>query len=107
MGKMWDGGRDRVGIEVVEYWERRFLDACDMGRGSVVLRPGGPGGDVMSGDVMSGGSGGCAVLIAGGEMAGGDVAGDDACDMTAVMAVVGWGEGARGRNAVLPVRGTA
>lgn len=99
MGKMWDGGRDRVGIEVVEYWERRFLDACDMGRGSVVLRPGG--------DVMSGGSGGCAVLIAGGEMAGGDVAGDDACDMTAVMAVVEWGEGARGRNAVLTVRGTA
>ena len=81
---MCDGGRDRVGIEAVEYCERRFLDACDMGRGRVVLRP--------SGDVMSGGSGGCAVFKAGGEMAGGDVAGEDPDDMIAVMAVTRLGE---------------
>jgi hypothetical protein len=86
-------------MEAVEYCERRFLDACDMGRGIVVLRPGG--------DVMSGGSGGCVVFIAGGEMAGGDVAGEDPGDMTAVMAVVGWGEERGVGMRVLMVRGTA
>lgn len=51
MGNSWEGGREREGIELtVEYCDRRFLDACDIGRGSVLLRAGG--------EVMSGGSGG-------------------------------------------------
>jgi hypothetical protein len=76
---MWEGGRDREGIElVVEYCDRRFLDACDIGRGRLLLRAGG--------EVMSGGSAGCAELAAGDERAGGgEVAGDEPGDKTAVM----------------------
>lgn len=76
---MCDGGRDLEGMElVVEYCDRRFLEACDIGRGRVLLRAGG--------EVMSGGSAGCAELAAGGEMEGGEVAGDGLGDMMAVMA---------------------
>lgn len=83
---MWEGGRDLEGTEpVVEYCDRRFLEACDIGRGRLLLRAGG--------DVTSGGSAGCVVLTAGGE-----VAGEEAGDMTAVMASrktncwrAGWG----------------
>lgn len=46
MGNRYDGGRDREGIEPVEYCDSRFLEACDMGRGSVLRRE---GGDVMRG----------------------------------------------------------
>lgn len=78
---MWEGGRDLEGIElVVEYCDKRFLDACDIGRGRLLLRAGG--------EVMSGGSAGCECgeAAAGGEMAdGGEVAGDEPGDMTAVM----------------------
>jgi hypothetical protein len=79
-GKMCEGGRDLEGRElVVEYCDKRFLEACDMGRGRLVLRAGG--------DVMSGGRAGCAVFRAGGDemAAGGEVAGDEPGDMTAVM----------------------
>jgi hypothetical protein len=87
MGKMCEGGRDLEGMElVVEYCDRRFLEACDMGRGRLLLRAGGGGG---GGEVMSGGSAGCAVFAAGDGMAGGEVAGDEPGDMTAVMVRVG------------------
>lgn len=76
---MWEGGRDLDGTElVVEYCDRRFLEACDIGRGRVLLRAGG--------DVMSGGSAGCAEFAAGDEMAGGEVTGDELGDIIAVMA---------------------
>lgn len=89
VGKTWEGGRDLEGMElVVEYCDRRFLDACDIGRGRLLLRAGG--------EVMSGGSAGCAGLAAavadgdgdgdGDERAGGgEVAGDEPGDKTAVM----------------------
>jgi hypothetical protein len=77
-GNMWEGGRDLVGMELaVEYCDRRFLEACDMGRGRLVLRAGG--------DVISGGRAGCAEVAAEDAMAGGEVAGDEPGDMTAVM----------------------
>jgi hypothetical protein len=68
MGKMKEGGRDLVGRElVVEYCDKRFLEACDIGRGRLLLRAGG--------EVISGGSTGCAELAAGEDaMAGGEVA---------------------------------
>jgi hypothetical protein len=76
---MCEGGRDLDGIELaVEYCDKRFLEACDMGRGKALLRAGG--------EVMIGVSAGCAVLAAGGEMAGGEVAGEEVGDMIAVMA---------------------
>jgi hypothetical protein len=75
---MWDGGLDRVGIELVEYCDKRFLDACDMGRGRVLLRNGG--------EVISGGSGGGVALAVCVVMAGGEVAGEEEPgDMMAVM----------------------
>lgn len=46
IGKRYDGGREREGTEPVEYCDRRFLEACDMGRGRFVRRP---GGDVING----------------------------------------------------------
>lgn len=48
-----------------------------MGRGRLLLRAGG--------EVMSGGSAGCAEFPAGGERAGGEVAGEEPGDITAVM----------------------
>ncbi len=80
MGKMWDGGRDREGIELVEYCDKRFLDACDIGRGRMLLRAGGAGGEVISG-----GRAGCDVFAAGEGITGGDVAGEELGDMIAVM----------------------
>ena len=77
-GKMCDTGRDRVGIELVEYCDKRFLEACDMGRGRVLLRDGG--------EVINGGSGGCVAFAVWVVMAGGEVAGDEPGDMIAVMA---------------------
>ena len=75
---MWEGGRDLEGMEpVVEYCDRRFLEACDMGRGRLLLRAGG--------EVMSGGRAGCAEVPAGDERAGGEVAGEEPGDITAVM----------------------
>ena len=64
-------------MELAEYWDKRFLDACDIGRGRVLRR--------VAGEVMRGGSGGCAVAVAAEEMADGEVAGDEPGDMTAVM----------------------
>lgn len=64
-------------MELVEYCDKRFLDACDIGRGRVLRRAGG--------EVISGGSGGCAVVAGGEEMAGGEVAGEEPGDMMAVM----------------------
>jgi hypothetical protein len=77
MGKIWEGGRERDGTELVEYWERRFLEACDIGRGSVLRRVGG--------DVINGGREGWFGLPVGDVTAGGDVAGDELGDIIAVM----------------------
>jgi hypothetical protein len=76
MAYICETGRDRGGIEPVEYCDNRFLDACDIGRGSVDLRGGG--------DVMRGGKGGWSVFEEGDDTTGGDVAGE-VCDMTAVI----------------------
>jgi len=75
---MCDGGRDRDGIELVEYCDKRFLDAWDIGRGKVLLRDGG--------EVINGGSGGCDALGVCDEIAGGEVAGEEPGDIIAVMA---------------------
>ena len=85
---MCDGGRDRDGIELVEYCDKRFLDACDMGRGSVLRRDGG--------EVINGGRGGCAALVVCEEITGGEVAGEEPGDMTAVMTEA-CGRGGEGR----------
>lgn len=86
---MCEGGRDLEGTEpVVEYCDRRFLEACDIGRGRLLLRGAGD-------DVINGGRAGCAELPAGDEMAGGEVAGEEPVDMTAVM--VRGGKLVRGR----------
>jgi hypothetical protein len=53
------------------------LDACDIGRGSVLLRVGG--------EVINGGSGGWLGFEDGDEIAGGDVAGVELGDIMAVM----------------------
>lgn len=45
---MWDGGRERDGTEPVEYCDRRFFEACDIGLGAVERR--------LGGEVISGGS---------------------------------------------------
>lgn len=76
---MCDGGRERDGIEPVEYCDNRFLEACDIGRGIVDLLLG------FGGDVMSGGRGGWFGLTPGDETGGGEVAGDEVGDMTAVI----------------------
>lgn len=77
---MPEGGRDLDGAEPdVEYCDRRFLEACDIGRGRLLLRV------VGGGLVISGGSAGCAVFETGEEMVGGEVAEDEPGDMTAVM----------------------
>lgn len=89
---MCEGGRDREGIELVEYCDRRFLDACDIGRGRVLLRAGG--------DVINGGRAGWAVAAAGGDMAGGEVAGEEPGDMMAVIV----GISVRGRGVSLDWR---
>lgn len=47
---MWEGGRDRVGPEYVEYCDNRFLEAREFGRCKVDLR--------VLGEVISWGSGG-------------------------------------------------
>lgn len=99
MAKMWEGGRDLEGMELaVEYCDRRFLEACDIGRGIWLLRAGG--------EVMRGGSAGSAALAfafaeAGEDMAGGDVAGDDPGDMNAVMVLEGV-DHASARNCSVP-----
>lgn len=49
IGKTCDAGRDRGGIEPVEYCDRRLLEACDIGRGRLVWRA---GVDVISGGNM-------------------------------------------------------
>jgi hypothetical protein len=72
---MCEGGRERVGIELVEYCDQRFLDACDIGLGSALLRAGG--------EVINGGRAGWA--DDGEVSAGGDVAGEEEDDMTAVI----------------------
>jgi hypothetical protein len=41
MGNRYEAGRDREGIDPVEYCDRRFLEACDIGRGMLVRRAGG------------------------------------------------------------------
>lgn len=56
IGKTWEGGRERDGIEVVEYWESRLLDACEFGRCRVERRD--------CGEVIKGGS--CCMLVDGG-----------------------------------------
>lgn len=76
-GKTWEGGRDLDGIEPVEYCDSLFLEACDIGRGSVDLREGG--------EVINGGSGGWFALDDGEVTAGGEVAGDELGDITAVI----------------------
>jgi hypothetical protein len=88
MGKIWDGGRDLEGSElVVEYCDKRFLEACDMGRGRLLLRADG------GGDVISGGRAGCAEFtVMGDGMGGGEVAGVEPGDMTAVIV---WGSSAQ------------
>jgi hypothetical protein len=86
MGKICDGGRDREGPEPVEYCDRRFLDAYDIGRGSVLLRPGG--------EVINGGSAGW-LGFAPGEASAGDEFGDgDDGDMTSISGSQG-GNGSR------------
>ena len=98
MAMMWEGGRDLDGIEpVTEYCDSRFLEACDIGRGSVVLRAG------TGEDVISGGSGGWAWLEAGGGMAGGDVAGDEPGDMIAVI-LGEMASGSRGGKMIVGLR---
>lgn len=66
-------------MEPAEYCDRRFLDACDIGRERVDLRFG------FGGDVMRGCSGGWLGFAPGDVIAGGDVAGDDVGDITAVI----------------------
>lgn len=74
MGKTCEGGRDLDGIEPVEYCDSRFLEACDIGRGSVLRREGF--------DVISGGKAGWFGFVEEGSV-GGDVAGDEVIDITA------------------------
>lgn len=76
MGNMWEVGRDLEGTEPTEYWERRFLDACDIGRCRVLRRE--------EGEVMSGGRAG---WFGFGEEATtrGDAAGEEVFDITAVV----------------------
>jgi hypothetical protein len=76
---MYDGGRERDCKEPVEYCDNRFLEAWDIGRGSVDLLFG------FGGDVIRGGRGGWFGLTPGDETGGGEVAGDDVGDMTAVI----------------------
>jgi hypothetical protein len=79
IGKMWEGGRERDGIELVEYCDNRFFDACDIGRGRVDLRLG------FGGDVIRGGSGGWLGFAPGEAIAGGEAAGEVVGDMIAVI----------------------
>ena len=74
---MCEGGRDLECTEPAEYCDRRFLDACDSGRGSVLRRGGG--------DVISGGRGGWLGFEVGEASAGGEVAGLEPGDMIAVI----------------------
>jgi len=78
-GYMVETGRDLGGIEPVEYCDSLFLDACDIGRGSVVRRAGG--------DVIKGGREERFEFEVGDETAGGDVAGEEVCDIVAVIAL--------------------
>ena len=75
--KIFEGGRDREGIEPVEYCDKRFFEACDIGRPNMLLRAGG--------EVMSGGRGGWLGLAVGEPTAGGEETGLDPGDMTAVI----------------------
>lgn len=88
MGKMWDGGREREGIDPAEYWDRRFREAYDMGLGRVLLREGvgAAGGEVIRG-CREGWFEFWVGLVADGDATtGGEVAGDEPlCDITAVI----------------------
>jgi hypothetical protein len=75
-------------MEPVEYCERRFLEACDIGLGNV---------DRAGGVVISGGRAGCPEWD---ETAGGEVAGDELEAMIAVMRKESrQGEGREGKGA--------
>jgi len=82
MAKTCECGRDRAGIEPVEYCDSRFLAALDIGRGRLLRRTGG-------GDVMRGGRGGRLGFDEGDRMAAGDVAGDEVDDITTVVMMGG------------------
>ena len=100
MGKTWDTGRDRGGMEPVEYCDSLFFDACDIGRERLVRRTGG--------DAASGGNedwvgvGDCAdvetvgaiesveALERIGTVGGGDVAGEEDEGDT-IVAMIGTG----------------
>lgn len=49
MGNKCEGGRDRDGIEAVEYCDKRFLEACDIGLGRLERALPGLGVDVIRG----------------------------------------------------------
>jgi len=79
-GKICDGGRDLEGMELVEYCDNLFFDACEVGLCKVDRRAGG--------DVISGGKGGWFGFEDGEETGDGEVAGETVSivgDMTAAI----------------------
>lgn len=79
MGKRYEAGRERDGMEPVEYCERRFFAACAIEGGTALV-------GLLVGDVISGGSAGWLGSSGSGEdTAGGDGAGDERGDMTAIV----------------------
>jgi hypothetical protein len=79
---MCDGGRDLEGIELTEYCDNLFFDACEVGRCRVDRREGG--------DVISGGNGGWFGFEDGEDTGDGEDAGETVSsvgDMTAAILV--------------------
>lgn len=77
MGNMWEGGRERDGMDPVEYWDSRFLEACDMGLGICDRR--------ADGEVIRGARDGWFGFDVCGGPAGGEGAGDEYVDMIVVI----------------------
>lgn len=86
-GNTWEGGRDRQGIELVEYCDSLFIEACEAG----CCRFGRFGGAAAGGDVIKGGNGGWFGFDDGEDNGEGDIGEEVAAssigDMTAAILV--------------------